>query len=133
MLYNRPDEERDNEQWIASDLRHSFGNNSGSNNAPIPPLSSSSAGRGVKRSSSSSSSSTSSSASLPRGGTLIVLPTVAIRQWQMEIARFTLEGSLTVKVYHGSNREDSVADLLKDTDVILTSYKVININSIIFI
>lgn len=33
-----------------------------------------------------------------RSGTLIVLPTVAIRQWQMEIARFTREGSLVVKV-----------------------------------
>lgn len=58
-----------------------------------------------------------------RGGTLLVLPTVAIRQWQTEISRFTREGSLTVKVYHGSDRSTSVEDLL-DFDVVITSYKV---------
>jgi DNA repair protein RAD16 len=58
-----------------------------------------------------------------RAGTLIVLPTVAIRQWQMEIARFTREGSLKVKVYHGSARSISVEDILQ-YDVIITSYKV---------
>lgn len=56
-------------------------------------------------------------------GTLIVLPTVAIRQWQTEIARFTEAGSLTVQVYHGSDRNTDVQDLLK-TDVVITSYKV---------
>lgn len=56
-------------------------------------------------------------------GTLIVLPTVAIRQWQMEIARFTKEGSLKVKVYHGNDRNTSIDDLISH-DVIITSYKV---------
>jgi DNA repair protein RAD16 len=66
-----------------------------------------------------------------RGGTLIVLPTVAIRQWQMEISRFTRENALTVKVYHGSDRTTNVKDLLL-YDVIITSYKVmINIYLII--
>ena len=60
---------------------------------------------------------------IKRCGTLIVLPTVAIRQWQMEIARFTKEGSMKVKVYHGSDRNTTVEDLLQ-YDVILTSYKV---------
>ena len=57
------------------------------------------------------------------GNTLIVVPTVAIKQWQMEIARFTREGSLTVKVYHGADRSTTLEDVLS-YDVILTSYKV---------
>lgn len=58
-----------------------------------------------------------------RGNTLIIVPTVAIRQWQMEIARFTREGSLSVKIYHGSDRSTTLEDLLS-YDVIITSYKV---------
>jgi DNA repair protein RAD16 len=65
-------------------------------------------------------------AMMPRAGTLIVLPTVAIRQWQAEIARFTREGSLTVKVYHGDNRSASIRELAA-ADVVLTSYKVLEI------
>jgi DNA repair protein RAD16 len=60
---------------------------------------------------------------LTKASTLIVLPTVAIRQWQTEIARFTRNGSLTVKVYHGSDRNTTVEDLTS-VDVVLTSYKV---------
>ena len=52
-----------------------------------------------------------------------MLPTVAIRQWQTEIARFTEGGSLSVQVYHGSDRNTRVEDLLA-TDVVITSYKV---------
>ena len=83
---------------------------------------------GLNTTGSSSSSSCSSgnnkvTTSLLKAGTLIVLPTVAIRQWQTEIARFTREGALTVKVYHGSDRNTMVADL-QNTDVVLTSYKV---------
>jgi SNF2 family DNA or RNA helicase len=55
---------------------------------------------------------------------LIVLPTVAIRQCQTEIARFTDPGALTVQVYHGSDRNTDVQDLL-NTDVVITSYKVV--------
>merc|ERR1711871_1641168 len=62
-----------------------------------------------------------------RGCTLIVLPTVAIRQWQSEISRFTVENSLKVKVYHGSNRADCSLKDLADADVVLTSYKVLEI------
>ena len=40
---------------------------------------------------------------LVRGGTLIVLPTVAIRQWQAEIERFTTPGALTVRVSYSVN------------------------------
>lgn len=60
-----------------------------------------------------------------RGNTLIVVPTVAIRQWQMEIARFTKEGCLKVKVYHGGDRNTTIEDILS-YDVIITSYKVNN-------
>lgn len=63
------------------------------------------------------------SAELTKACTLIVLPTVAIRQWQTEIARFTRSGALTVKVYHGSDRNTTVQDLTT-ADVVLTSYKV---------
>ena len=62
-----------------------------------------------------------------RGCTLIVLPTIAIRQWQSEIMRFTTENSLKVRVYHGSNRADSSLKDLADADVVLTSYKVLEI------
>ena len=33
-----------------------------------------------------------------RASTLIILPTIALRQWQMEVSRFTREGVLSVKV-----------------------------------
>ncbi len=57
------------------------------------------------------------------GGTLIIVPTIAIRQWQLEIARFTKDGCLKVKVYHGSDRNTTLDDL-KSYDIIITSYKV---------
>jgi SNF2 family DNA or RNA helicase len=60
---------------------------------------------------------------MARGSTLLVLPTIAIRQWQMEIARFTRYGALRVKVYHGANRDTRTEDLI-DADVVVTSYKV---------
>lgn len=101
MLQNRPDlsDFAQLREWAASDARHA-----------APPTA-------------SSSSSSTPAVEMVRCGTLIVLPTVAIRQWQTEIARFTKEGSLTVKVYHGSDRNTTAIDLTK-TDVVLTSYKV---------
>jgi DNA repair protein RAD16 len=58
-----------------------------------------------------------------RAGTLIILPTIALRQWQMEVSRFTKEGTLTVKVYHGTNRSTTIKDL-KSADIVLTSYAI---------
>jgi len=106
MLQNRPDmsDFAQLREWAASDARH----------VTAPPVASST----------SSASSSAPPAEMVRCGTLIVLPTVAIRQWQTEIARFTKEGSLTVKVYHGSDRNTTALDLTK-TDVVLTSYKVV--------
>jgi DNA repair protein RAD16 len=63
------------------------------------------------------------SAPIFRAGTLVVLPTVAIRQWQSEIARFTREGALSVRLYHGSDRNSSLEDL-SSVDIVITSYKV---------
>jgi DNA repair protein RAD16 len=60
---------------------------------------------------------------LPRAGTLIVVPMVAIRQWQLEISRFTQNKSLSVMVYHGNERADSVQEIC-DHDIVLTTYKV---------
>ena len=63
---------------------------------------------------------------LSRGNTLLVLPTVAIRQWQSELSLFCTQGSLSVKVYHGADREANVGDLCK-YDIIATSYKIAEI------
>ena len=59
----------------------------------------------------------------PRASTLVVVPTIALRQWQMEISRFTAEGALTVKVYHGENRSTTVKDL-RTADVVMTTYAI---------
>ena len=61
-------------------------------------------------------------ASKPRGGTLVVVPVVAMGQWQAEISRFTAPNSLSVKVFHGAGRADDPR-ALAEADVVLTSYK----------
>ena len=62
-----------------------------------------------------------------KAGTLIVLPTIAIRQWQQEILKYTRENSLRAMIYHGSDRDsNSTTDLLK-YDVVITSYKILEI------
>lgn len=40
----------------------------------------------------------------PRGGTLVVCPTIAIKQWQSELARFVTPGTLKVVIHHGAKR-----------------------------
>ena len=60
---------------------------------------------------------------LSRTSTLVVVPTIALRQWQMEISRFTAESALTVKIYHGTTRSSSVKDL-QAADVVLTTYAI---------
>ena len=39
-----------------------------------------------------------------RGGTLVVCPTIALKQWQSELARFVKPGTLTVVIHHGPKR-----------------------------
>jgi SNF2 family DNA or RNA helicase len=60
---------------------------------------------------------------MPKASTLVVVPTIALRQWQMEISRFTAEGALSVKVYHGENRSTTVNDL-RTADVVMTTYAI---------
>jgi len=107
ILHNRPNkhDKKQNELWKKSDQAHHPKNHM------------------IK----DSSSSTSSFTSLPRAGTLIVLPTVAIRQWQSEITRFTKQNSLTVKVYHGNDRNSEDINEIQNVDIIITSYKILEI------
>jgi DNA repair protein RAD16 len=54
------------------------------------------------------------------------LPTIALRQWQSEIAKFSKPGSIRVAVYHGGDRDCNI-DSLTTADVVLTSYKIVEI------
>eukprot|EP00123_Amoebidium_parasiticum_P016332 comp23393_c0_seq1/m.38771 comp23393_c0_seq1/g.38771 ORF comp23393_c0_seq1/g.38771 comp23393_c0_seq1/m.38771 type:complete len:846 (-) comp23393_c0_seq1:948-3485(-) len=56
--------------------------------------------------------------------TLVICPTVAILQWQAEILNNTLPDTLTVLVYHGGNRPESI-DVLKEHHVTITTYSVL--------
>ena len=114
MLHNRPNkhDKKQNELWKKSDQAHHSKNHMMMKDS---------------FSSSSLSSLSSSSLLLPRAGTLIVLPTVAIRQWQSEISRFTKHNSLTVKVYHGNDRNSEDIKEIQNVDIIITSYKILEI------
>ncbi|CAM9481009.1 unnamed protein product [Ascophyllum nodosum] len=59
-----------------------------------------------------------------RGGTLVVCPTIALKQWQSELARFVKPGTLKVVIHHGANRATRAEDLMK-ADVILTTYAIV--------
>ena len=61
-----------------------------------------------------------------RGKTLVVVPTIAIRQWQAEILRFCRVGSLSVFVYHGDNRGQDMRSV-SEADIVLTTYKIMEI------
>ena len=39
-----------------------------------------------------------------RGGTLVVCPTIALKQWQSELVRFVKPGTLKVVIHHGAKR-----------------------------
>jgi len=126
-LYNRPvpNDKEQSEQWTLSDKRH-FIKPIAKDSLVIEDTNALKTKKSTKRTKSKAVEdevTDVSSEFKARGGTLIVLPTIAIRQWQTEIARFTLEGSLTVQVYHGVDRNTTIDELLK-TDVVITSYKV---------
>ncbi|KAG0257209.1 DNA repair protein rad16 [Actinomortierella ambigua] len=53
---------------------------------------------------------------------LIVAPTVAIVQWSNEIKQYA--PSLSVLIFHGANRTESIAELKKH-DIVLTTYSII--------
>jgi ribosomal protein S27AE len=61
-----------------------------------------------------------------RAGTLVVVPVIALYQWEEEIGKFTEENSLSVCVYHGSDRQAKFPrEILCKYDIILTTYQVL--------
>lgn len=61
-----------------------------------------------------------------RAGTLIVVPVIAMYQWQEEIKKFTEENTLSVCFYHGNDRQAKYPrEILCKYDIILTTYQVI--------
>ncbi|RUS22890.1 SNF2 family N-terminal domain-containing protein [Endogone sp. FLAS-F59071] len=54
---------------------------------------------------------------------LVIAPTVAILQWKAEIETHT-DNLLTVLIFHGQNRTDSIKEL-KQYDVVLTTYAIV--------
>jgi len=63
-----------------------------------------------------------------RAGTLVVCPVIALSQWKSEIAKFTVDGALSVGTYHGPDRASEIPpDKMRKYDVILTTYQVSSI------
>ena len=61
-----------------------------------------------------------------RAGTLVICPVIALTQWKTEIEKFTEHDSLSVCIYHGSDRaSDLPRDMLCKYDVVLTTYQVL--------
>ncbi|KAI9024788.1 SNF2 family N-terminal domain-containing protein [Hyaloraphidium curvatum] len=58
------------------------------------------------------------------GPNLILTPTVALLQWNEEILKHTLPGTLKVMVYHGSDRP-ATAEELTSCDVVLSTYSIV--------
>ncbi|CDJ48679.1 SNF2/RAD54 helicase family protein, putative [Eimeria brunetti] len=56
--------------------------------------------------------------------TLIVTPLAALLQWKSELDRFVAPGSLSVLIYHGSQRR-ALHSALHQYDVVLTTYQTI--------
>ncbi|XP_044495336.1 helicase-like transcription factor CHR28 isoform X2 [Mangifera indica] len=62
----------------------------------------------------------------PAAGTLVVCPTSVLRQWAEELRnKVTNKGSLSVLVYHGSNRTKDPSELAK-YDVVITTYSIVS-------
>lgn len=62
----------------------------------------------------------------PAAGTLVVCPTSVLRQWAEELRnKVTNKGSLSVLVYHGSNRTKDPCELAK-FDVVITTYSIVS-------
>lgn len=62
----------------------------------------------------------------PAAGTLVVCPTSVLRQWDEELRnKVTREASISVLVYHGSNRTKDPEELAK-YDVVLTTYSIVS-------
>lgn len=58
---------------------------------------------------------------LVRGGTLVIVPVIALIQWGAEILKWAAPGTLSIYTYHGPKREP-LSDVLAKYDVVLTTY-----------
>jgi len=59
------------------------------------------------------------------GPTLVVAPSSAMLQWVDEVQNVTLDGTLNVLVYYGAKRGTLTPDELMKTDIVLTSYPIL--------
>jgi SNF2 family DNA or RNA helicase len=57
-----------------------------------------------------------------KAGTLIIVPLTLLPQWEAEILKHSMEGSITVNQYYGSTRKKM---RLQEFDVVLTTYGII--------
>jgi DNA repair protein RAD16 len=61
-----------------------------------------------------------------RAGTLVICPLIALLQWKTEIEKFSQDGSISVKIYHGPDRSSKVPrEMLRKYDIVLTTYQVL--------
>jgi DNA repair protein RAD16 len=61
-----------------------------------------------------------------RAGTLVICPLVALSQWKAEIEKFTKPSTLSVCVYHGTDRaSETPLEMLQKYDVVLTTFQVL--------
>ena len=59
--------------------------------------------------------------SLRGGGTLVIVPVIALAQWRTELLKWTAPGTFSIYTYHGPLRDKDVTKLAK-YDVVLTTY-----------
>ena len=55
------------------------------------------------------------------GGTLVIVPVIALAQWRTELLKWTEPGTFSIYTYHGQQREKDVKKL-SQYDVVLTTY-----------
>lgn len=61
-----------------------------------------------------------------RAGTLVVCPLIALSQWKSEIEKFTEPNTLSIGIYHGTNRATAMpVAMMQKYDVVLTTYQVL--------
>ena len=47
------------------------------------------------------------------GGTLVIIPVIALAQWRQELIKWTAHGEFSIYTYHGTKRETDPAVLAK--------------------
>ena len=58
---------------------------------------------------------------LHSGGTLVILPVIALAQWRAELLKWTAPGTFSIYAYHGTHRE-KLPEVLAAYDVVITTY-----------